>query len=464
MTAGSMTDPGGKTRPVGKPFPVMSKQAEPIVLRRQRDRRVQLWLAISLLVDLAVLALFGLTGTIEGTAWLLYAGVSGTLLVVFVWWSGVASASASDAPRVLLDRVCRLLVAAMLVLFAWFYAPLTYYFLALLLLLLCFPHKRPPVLWKQSLVEAIVAGTPAGLVSAFHGPRAALPLGTPAERWLTCFTILTVVARASLVGYWSNSLRHSLSLLKERYRELSAMREAQVADRTAQLEQRNAELAETNRQLHAIAASVAHDFRQPIITVAGHAGRLRQQAADAGERNRLDRVLAAAHQMEQICEGMSRLIDVERAVLELEEVDASNLAEDIVRRLGERVPHRRAEVRVQPGMRVRADPRLLRSALEILVANAFEACAAAAEPQVAVNWRREGAMIALCVEDNGAGLGVGETADLFTPFVRLHSDPAFTGTGVNLPIARRIAQRHGGGLEPRARPDGGMRFVLTLPA
>ena len=48
---------------------------------------------------------------------------------------------------------------------------------------------------------------------------------------------------------------------------------------------------------------------------------------------------------------------------------------------------------------------------------------------------------------------------IFDPYFSTHD----TGTGLGLPIARRIAEEHGGGITARNRPEGGLEVVVTLP-
>ncbi|HMG56966.1 MAG TPA: sensor histidine kinase [Kofleriaceae bacterium] len=69
------------------------------------------------------------------------------------------------------------------------------------------------------------------------------------------------------------------------------------------------------------------------------------------------------------------------------------------------------------------------------------------------------------VDDTGRGLAPGELEAIFTPFARgtqaRTADAA--GLGLGLPIARRIAERHGGAIAAENRPTGGARFSLRLP-
>jgi signal transduction histidine kinase len=49
---------------------------------------------------------------------------------------------------------------------------------------------------------------------------------------------------------------------------------------------------------------------------------------------------------------------------------------------------------------------------------------------------------------------------LFDPFVTTKA----AGTGLGLTVAHGIAREHGGTLTAAARPGGGTRFTLVLPA
>jgi two-component system sensor histidine kinase HydH len=66
----------------------------------------------------------------------------------------------------------------------------------------------------------------------------------------------------------------------------------------------------------------------------------------------------------------------------------------------------------------------------------------------------------LDVADTGPGIAPEVAARLFTPF--LSTKP--TGTGLGLSISRRIVEEHGGSLTAANRPAGGACFSITLPA
>jgi light-regulated signal transduction histidine kinase (bacteriophytochrome) len=53
---------------------------------------------------------------------------------------------------------------------------------------------------------------------------------------------------------------------------------------------------------------------------------------------------------------------------------------------------------------------------------------------------------------------------LFGLFQRMHSESEFEGVGINLALARRIVERHGGKIWAEGRIGQGAKFSFTLPA
>ena len=79
---------------------------------------------------------------------------------------------------------------------------------------------------------------------------------------------------------------------------------------------------------------------------------------------------------------------------------------------------------------------------------------------------RDGPAVRLLVENGGPILDPGKVTTLTQPFRRLGTDRtgSATGTGLGLSIADAIATAHGGTLRLHARPEGGLRAVIDLPA
>jgi signal transduction histidine kinase len=85
---------------------------------------------------------------------------------------------------------------------------------------------------------------------------------------------------------------------------------------------------------------------------------------------------------------------------------------------------------------------------------------------ITITTRAAGGRARLVVENGGQVLDQRQVAELSQPFRRLEADRIGTdkGSGLGLSIVAAIAEAHGGTLDLRARPGGGLRVCVELPA
>jgi hypothetical protein len=234
--------------------------------------------------------------------------------------------------------------------------------------------------------------------------------------------------------------------------------EEQVRSRTAELEAANAEL-------EAFSYSVSHDLRAPLRAIAGFSEILHTEHAATLPPDALallERTETAAKRMGQLIENLLGLARVSRQHMHKAQVDLSALAAEIAAELAEASPARKVEVRIAPGLSARADPELIRVALQNLLANAWKYTAKSAQARVEFGAEVSGDERVFYVRDNGTGFDMQYAEQLFRPFQRLHSDQEYEGTGIGLATVDRIIRRHGGRVWAEAAPDRGATFRFTL--
>jgi len=115
-------------------------------------------------------------------------------------------------------------------------------------------------------------------------------------------------------------------------------------------------------------------------------------------------------------------------------------------------------VRGGEGLDVMGDAPQLRQALVNLILNAVQAASPGGEVWVLV--RREGASVAIDVEDTGPGVAESVRGRLFEPLITTKDH----GSGLGLALVKRVAERHGGSVGHEPRPGGGARFTFRIPA
>ena len=231
------------------------------------------------------------------------------------------------------------------------------------------------------------------------------------------------------------------------------------------LEERTRLLFNMNRELKAFAYSVSHDLRKPLRHIDGYTSILQDEYSDRLDekgREYIVNVRKAVSHVSDLIEALLSLSRVTSADLELEQVDLSEMAENILQVLASDEPERLVEAVVEEGVTATADKRMMRLVLENLLNNAWKFTSERENARIEFGRETVGGSEFFFVRDNGAGFDQAKAEQLFAPFSRLHSSERFAGTGIGLATVQRIVHRHGGVLEAEGKEDEGAVFRFTL--
>lgn len=240
----------------------------------------------------------------------------------------------------------------------------------------------------------------------------------------------------------------------------------QMEETVRQLRRSEAQLRCTARELEAFAYSLSHDLQSPLARIGAFGELLAEQLpqAEGKARHYLDRIRANAAVGQDVISSLQTLNRIAQTSLQCEDADLSQLASGLLAELQESEPSREVSVRVQPGLRAWADPRLLRIVLSNLLDNAwkFTSRRQCAEIEFGAG-QGTPELRAFFVRDNGCGFDMSHCTRLFQDFRRLHPPDEYPGTGVGLVTAGRILARHGGRIRAESAPGQGCTFTFALP-
>lgn len=239
------------------------------------------------------------------------------------------------------------------------------------------------------------------------------------------------------------------------------------ADLERRVKERTASLEGANKELEAFAYSVSHDLRSPLTVILGYSDLLTNaERVDiaAKDREMLQDMRAAAGRMSALIDDLLRLSQVTCREVEVQRVDLSDLAREILASLAAREPGRRVETAVAEGLVAHGDPGLLRVAMENLLSNAWKYSSKKDVARIEVGAEGiPGGGKAFYVKDDGAGFDLQNARKLFEPFQRMHTSREFPGTGIGLATVNRVMQKHGGRVWAEAEKGRGAIFRFSLP-
>ena len=251
--------------------------------------------------------------------------------------------------------------------------------------------------------------------------------------------------------------------------------EDRVRQLNRELEAAVVQLEAANKELETFSYSVSHDLRAPLRSMDGFSQALLEDYRDRLDeegKDALKRIRAASQRMGYLIDDLLKLSRVTRSELHLEPLNLSQLAQGIIKELSQAEPNRTVAVVVAPDLQATGDARLLRILLANLLGNAWKFTAHQPAPKIELgvldnsSGPRPPTSNPRCpvfyVRDNGAGFDMAYVNKLFTAFQRLHGAEEFSGSGIGLATAQRIALRHGGKIWAQGTPGQGATFYFTL--
>jgi len=217
-----------------------------------------------------------------------------------------------------------------------------------------------------------------------------------------------------------------------------------------------------------LAAHVAHEIRNPLVTIGGFARSIRKKSKDASRvRTSAGIILEEVERLENILSGV---MDFARpAKLEPIVYSVNDLVSRLVPKLEGEMQERGIEIvcELDPGVPSTSfDIAQIHQVLLNLVRNAADAYSdpdwvpdGEREKKIVIRTFRGEKTVVIEVCDFGPGVPEDLLPSLFEPFITRKVG----GTGLGLAVVRKILLDHGGNVSVRSRPGEGATFVLELP-
>ena len=213
-----------------------------------------------------------------------------------------------------------------------------------------------------------------------------------------------------------------------------------------------------------VAKRLAHEIRNPLTPIQLSAERLAWKLQDKlGEQDAqilarsTDTIIKQVAAMKEMVEAFRNY--ARAPSLKLEKQDLNKIIEEVLLLYEAGACTFDAVFSNIPAV-MYADTTAMRQVLHNIFKNAAEAAEEAAQPQVHIHTANADGKITLTVANNGKSFGKDMLANAFEPYV---TDKP-TGTGLGLPVVKKIVEEHGGRIALSNPAEGGACVKITLPA
>jgi len=213
-----------------------------------------------------------------------------------------------------------------------------------------------------------------------------------------------------------------------------------------------------------VAKRLAHEIRNPLTPIQLSAERLAWKLQDKlGEQDAqilarsTDTIIKQVAAMKEMVEAFRNY--ARAPSLKLEKQDLNKIIEEVLLLYEAGACTFDAVFSNIPAV-MYADTTAMRQVLHNIFKNAAEAAEKAAQPQVHIHTANADGQITLTVANNGKSFGKDMLANAFEPYVTDKS----TGTGLGLPVVKKIVEEHGGRIALSNPAEGGACVKITLPA
>ncbi len=248
----------------------------------------------------------------------------------------------------------------------------------------------------------------------------------------------------------------------------NAVLHAQTREQARKMEEQAEKLERAMSERSRFFASMSHELRTPINAVIGYNQLLEMGTFGEMSPRQHQAVLSVSRSAQHLLELINDILDIskiEAGKLEvvLEPTNLSELVHDTVTsvQLQAREKGLALEVEVPESATAVTDAARVRQIILNLLSNAVKFTD---DGRVGVKLTPHDDLFELRVSDTGPGIEPEDLDRVFEEFEQTHLSSPQVGTGLGLPISRRLAHLLGGELLLESEPGVGSTFLLRLPS
>jgi two-component system sporulation sensor kinase A len=233
-----------------------------------------------------------------------------------------------------------------------------------------------------------------------------------------------------------------------------------VIERSHELIEAHADLERAKRlsDIGTLAATVAHELRNPLVAVNISTGLIRKKSSDPSIKKPLDNIEKSLAESEQIINNL--LLYSKISPPHLTKVDLYDLFEECIGCSPCRSKKNFVKTKLEnlKNLSIKVDPTQMKEVIHNLINNACEALENK-KGQIEMWAVEDKESVKIFVKDNGTGIKKEHLDEVFSPFFTTKPK----GTGLGLAVCYQIIHAHGGTIDIESTVRKGTTVAITLP-
>jgi signal transduction histidine kinase/DNA-binding response OmpR family regulator len=236
------------------------------------------------------------------------------------------------------------------------------------------------------------------------------------------------------------------------------------------LKDTNEELQAATRAKSAFLANMSHEIRTPLTAIIGFGETLLDSSIEETERvNSVKTIIRNGSHLQQIINDILDIskIEADKLVIETVTTDLFTILDDLDALAGMQARNKGLEFTIEQEFPIphefKTDPVRLKQILINLCSNAIK-FTQQGYIHIKVSADMINNLLFFDIQDSGIGMNEEQQRKVFEAFTQADSSTTrkYGGTGLGLPLSKRLAEMLGGGITVHSKPNEGSQFRLTI--
>jgi light-regulated signal transduction histidine kinase (bacteriophytochrome) len=223
-------------------------------------------------------------------------------------------------------------------------------------------------------------------------------------------------------------------------------------------------LRRSNQDLQEFAYVASHDLQEPLRAIVSFSQLLEEEYYDKLDkegREYIEFITEGAIKMNTLIKDLLSYSRITQRSEPLQKVDLQKTLDEAIYNLHESIKETGAVITHDEMPIIKGDKTQFIQLFQNLISNAIK-FRSKKTPIIHIGVEKTNNKWLFSVKDNGIGIDSKYFGKLFNIFYRLHTKEEYTGTGIGLPICKKIVERYGGKIWVDSEPGKGSIFYFTI--